>query len=55
VGWIQLIQDRDQWWVPVKMVMKLLVPLERGNFLTSCVIISFSISGCLFVFGWLVG
>jgi hypothetical protein len=35
VNWICLAQDRDQWWVLFSLVMKLWVPQDVGNFLTS--------------------
>jgi hypothetical protein len=35
VDWIHLAQDRDQWCVPVNMVMNLWVLQKAGNFLTS--------------------
>jgi hypothetical protein len=42
VDWINLAQDRDQWWAFVNTVMNLWVRKNVGNFLTSRVIISFS-------------
>jgi hypothetical protein len=42
VDWIQLAQNRGQWRAVVNTVMKLQVPCKVGNFLTSCVTISFS-------------
>jgi hypothetical protein len=41
VDWIRLAQDRDQWWAVVKTVMNPRVPQKAGNFLASCVIVSF--------------
>ena len=35
MNWIELAQDRDRWRVPVNAAMKLRVPLNAGNFLTS--------------------
>jgi hypothetical protein len=44
VDWIQLLQDRMQWWGLVNNVglMKLRVPLRAGHFLTSSTTISLS-------------
>jgi len=36
VDWIGLAQDRDRWRTLVSAVMKLRVPWNAGNFLTSC-------------------
>jgi hypothetical protein len=33
--WIDLAQDRDRWWALVTAVMKLRVPQNAANFLTS--------------------
>ena len=35
MDWIDLAQNRDTWWTLVEAVMKLRVPLNAGNFLTS--------------------
>ena len=42
MDWIGLAQDRDRWWTLVIAVMKLRVPWNAGNFLTSCKPVSFS-------------
>jgi len=36
MDWIGLAQDRDRWRTLLSAVMNLLVPLNVGNFLTSC-------------------
>jgi hypothetical protein len=41
-GWRELAQDRDRWRVLVSTVKNLRVPLNAGNFLTSCKPVSFS-------------
>jgi len=35
MDWIEVTQDNDNWRALVKAVMKLWVPLNEGNFLTS--------------------
>jgi len=42
MNWIDVALDRDRWWVLVNAVMKLWVPYNMGNFLTSCRPASFS-------------
>jgi hypothetical protein len=42
IYWINLVQDRDQWRALMNTVMKLRVPLNLGEFLSSCTIGSFS-------------
>ena len=42
VDWIGLAHDRDRWRTLVSAVMNLRVPLNEGNFLTSCKPVSFS-------------
>ena len=34
--WMELAQDRDRWRTLMNTVMKLRVPQNAGNFLTSC-------------------
>jgi hypothetical protein len=36
VDWIYMVQDRNQWRVPVNMVMNLRVPLNVEKFLSGC-------------------
>jgi hypothetical protein len=42
VDWIDLAQDRDQWRTLVSTVMNLRVPQNAENFLSGCIIGSFS-------------
>jgi hypothetical protein len=42
VDWMYLAQHEDQWPALVNTIMSLLVPQRAGNFLSSCVIISYS-------------
>jgi hypothetical protein len=42
VDWMHVAQDRNKWRDVVNTVMNLRVPRKAGNFLTSCVTISFS-------------
>jgi hypothetical protein len=51
---MHLAYDRDQWWVLVNTVMKVLAPYKAGNSLPSCVTISFSRRTLLHGVGWLV-
>ena len=47
MDWIKLAQDRDRWRELVNAVMSLRVPLNAGNFLTSCKPVSYSRSTLL--------
>ena len=42
MDWVGLAQDRDRWRTLVSAVMKIRVPRNAGNFLTSCKPVSFS-------------
>jgi len=42
MDWIGLAQDRDRWRTPVSAEMNLRAPWNEGNFLTSCIPVSFS-------------
>jgi hypothetical protein len=42
MDWIDLAQDRDQWWSLVNTVMNLRVPENDGKFLSICTIGGFS-------------
>jgi hypothetical protein len=42
INWIELAQDTERWWGPENAVMKLRVPRNAGNFLTSSKPVSFS-------------
>jgi hypothetical protein len=42
VDWIDLAEDRDQWWALVNTIMNLWVPQNAGKFLSGCRIGSFS-------------
>ena len=33
--WIRLDQKREEWWAPVKTVMNLRIPQNKGNFWTN--------------------
>jgi hypothetical protein len=42
MDWIELAQDIGSWQALVNAVMYLQVPYHAGNFLTSCILVSFS-------------
>jgi hypothetical protein len=42
VDWINLAQDRDRWWALVNKLMKLQIPQNAGNFMTSFGTVNFS-------------
>jgi hypothetical protein len=42
MGWIDLVQDIDQWWALVNMVMNLWVPYNVGKFSSICMTGCFS-------------
>jgi hypothetical protein len=42
MDWIELAQDRDRWQSLVNAAMNIRVPSNAGNFLTSCIPVSFS-------------
>jgi hypothetical protein len=41
VDWIQLAQDRDQWWVLLNIVTNLRIAYSANNFCSNFVTISF--------------
>jgi hypothetical protein len=42
INWIQVIQDRVQWWAPINMIINICVSYKAGNFLTRRATISLS-------------
>jgi hypothetical protein len=40
VGWIDLAQDRDKYWIVLNMVMNLQIPQNAGHVLTICKILA---------------
>jgi hypothetical protein len=54
MDWIDLAQDRDQWWALVSMVMNLRVPSNVGKFFSSCATGGFSRRPQLHGVSWLV-
>jgi hypothetical protein len=56
VDWIHLAKDRDRWRAVVNAVMNLQFSKQMGNFLTSCMTISFSrralLHGVSFIYGY---
>jgi hypothetical protein len=42
IYWIDLAQDRDQWWALVNAVMNLRIPYNASKLLSSCTIGGFS-------------
>jgi hypothetical protein len=45
MDWIDIVQDRENWQVLVNTLLKLEIPWNGGNFLTSWATVSFSSSG----------
>jgi hypothetical protein len=42
MDWIDLAQDKDQWYALVNMIMNLRVPYNIGKFLSDCIVDGFS-------------